>query len=549
MAFSAGGSQPGTGSITAYEWRSNGTVISNLPVFNFPFAAASHTITLKVTNSAGLSSTATATIVVTESATGTPKAVIFMNGGGKSGGNGSTLNYTVLPGGSISMSLDGSGSTPGSGTLATYEWRSNGTIINNGKTFTFAFGVASHSITLKVTNSSGVSDIATATIVVAADTSAPQVSSVNPNPVPTFNADQNVQVLGSNFQTGLTVDVFNSVGSKIATLSGTQIQGVTPSSFTMVVSLGISPSTFGIEVVNPSGGRSPRFTFTTITPTPSVSSLNPATPPVVNGNQNVQVSGGNFQSGLTVDVFNSAGTKLGTLSGTQVLNVTPNSFTMVVNLGSVAGTFGIEVVNPSGGRSSRFTFSTQATGPTVSSVSPSPVPTFNANQNVQVFGSNFQTNLTVDIFNSGGAKIATLSGTQVLNVTGTSFTMVVNLGSSASTFGIEVVNPDGGRSPRFNFSTTAPSPAVGSISPNPVPVVNGNQNVQVFGSNFQFNLTVDVFNSGGTKVGTLSGTQVLNVTPTSFTMVINLGSTASTFGIEVVNPSGGRSPRFTFSTR
>ena len=126
--------------------------------------------------------------------------------------------------------------------------------------------------------------------------------------------------------------------------------------------------------------------------------------------------------------------------------------------------------------------------------------------------------------------------------------MVVNLGSSAGSFGIEVVNPDGGRSARFTFSAIAPNPSLSSISPNPVPVFNGNQNVQVFGSNFQFNLTVDVFNSGGTKIGTLSGSQILNVTPTSFTMVINLGSSAGTFGIEVVNPNGGRSTRFTFST-
>jgi surface antigen len=376
----------------------------------------------------------------------------------------------------------------------------------------------------------------------------PTVTSISPNPVPTFNANQNVQVNGSNFQANLTVDVFNSGGTKISTLSGTQLLNVTSTSFTMVVNLGSSASSFGIEVVNPDGGRSTRFTFSTVAPAPSVSSISPSTPPVANGNQNVQVFGGNFQSGLTVDVFNGAGTKLGTLSGTQILNVTPTSFTMVVNLGSAAGSFGIEVVNPNGGRSSRFNFSTQATGPAVSSISPNPVPTFNSNQNVQVFGSNFQSNLTVDVFNSGGSKLATLSGSQVLNVTSTSFTMVVNLGSSASSFGIEVVNPDGGRSSRFNFSTTAFNPSVSSISPNPVPVFNGNQNVQVFGGSFQSGLIVDVFNGSGTKVGTLSGTQILNVTPTSFTMVINLGSTASTFGIEVVNPNGGRSARFSFTT-
>lgn len=190
----------------------------------------------------------------------------------------------------------------------------------------------------------------------------------------------------------------------------------------------------------------------------------------------------------------------------------------------------------------------QTSQPQVSSISPNPVQTFNADQNMQVSGANFQQGLTVDVFNSAGAKLATLSGSQVQNVLANSFTMVVSLGSSPNTFGIEVVNPDGGRSQRFGFSTTAPAPSVSSLNPTPVPVVNADQSVQVSGNNFQFNLTVDVFNSGGTKLATLSGTQVLGVTPTSFTMKVNLGSAPGSFGIEVVNPSGGRSSRFTFST-
>ena len=173
MLFNGSGSQPGTGSITNYEWRSNGTVISNLSSFNYPFAAASHTITLKVTNSAGLSNTATATILVSQSNATAPKAVIFMSGAGQSGGNGSTLNYTVSAGGTVNMTFNGSSSTPGTGTITAREWRSNGTIINTGSTFSFAFGPATHVITLKVTNSSGVSDTATATIVVASSTTGP----------------------------------------------------------------------------------------------------------------------------------------------------------------------------------------------------------------------------------------------------------------------------------------------------------------------------------------------------------------------------------------
>ena len=100
--------------------------------------------------------------------------------------------------------------------------------------------------------------------------------------------------------------------------------------------------------------------------------------------------------------------------------------------------------------------------------------------------------------------------------------------------------------------TVAPAaqpPTVSSINPSSPPVVNGNQNVGVNGNYFQPNLTVDVFNNGGSKIGTLSGSQIQNVAATSFTMVVNLGASAGSFGIEVVNPDGKRSGRFTFSTR
>ena len=70
--------------------------------------------------------------------------------------------------------------------------------------------------------------------------------------------------------------------------------------------------------------------------------------------------------------------------------------------------------------------------------------------------------------------------------------------------------------PRLAFTPQASTPTVSSISPNPVPTFNGNQNVSVTGSNFQAGLVVDVINSSGMKLATLSGSQMLNVTPSSF---------------------------------
>jgi hypothetical protein len=67
FTFDASRSEPGAGSaITAYEWQSNGAPISTLQTFDFALDEGEFLITLKVTNSAGLSETASATIIVTE---------------------------------------------------------------------------------------------------------------------------------------------------------------------------------------------------------------------------------------------------------------------------------------------------------------------------------------------------------------------------------------------------------------------------------------------------------------------------------------------------
>ncbi len=632
MNFNASGSQPGGGSIQSYEWRSNATVISNASSFAFPFAAASHTITLKVTNTAGLSNTATATIIVTENTASSPQAVISMSGTGQTGTNGQTLNYTVAPGGSVSMALNGSGSQPGTGTNTAYEWRSNGTVISNLSSFNFLFGPASHTITLKVTNSVGLTNTATATIVVSSVSAAPHINSVSPNPLPGSNnpqtltingsgfsssstvtlrsptqtypnqattsitptqivmpvnlgttaaqwtvevldqgaasgqfafqvsgastlqvssispasptrsgSDQNVVVNGSGFQAGLTVSVFVP-GGGTATLSGSQIQGVTPTSFTMIATLNV-PGTYGIRVNNPGGGQSNTFNFTTQAPTVSIGSISPSSPTRSGSDQNVIVSGSGFQSGLTVTVFVPGG-GTATLSGSQIQSVTASSFAMVVTL-NVAGTYGIRVNNPDGSQSNTFNFTTQDPTVSISSVSPSSPTRSDSNQNVQVFGSNFQSGLTVTVLIPGGGT-ATLSGSQIQSVTSGAFTMVVTL-NVAGQYGIRVNNPGGGQSNTFNFNVQSANPAISSVTPSSPTRSDSNQNVQVFGNNFQSGLTVTVFIPGG-GTATLSGSQIQSVTSASFTMVVTLNVTGQ-YGIRVNNPGGGQSNTFNFNVQ
>jgi hypothetical protein len=67
LSLDASRSLPGTGStITAYEWQSNGIAVSTQPAFSIELDEGTFVVSLRVTNSAGLSHTAIATIEIAE---------------------------------------------------------------------------------------------------------------------------------------------------------------------------------------------------------------------------------------------------------------------------------------------------------------------------------------------------------------------------------------------------------------------------------------------------------------------------------------------------
>jgi hypothetical protein len=241
-------------------------------------------------------------------------------------------------------------------------------------------------------------------------------------------------------------------GGGTGTLSGSQIQSVTSTSFVMVINFNGNPGAYGVRVNNPGGAQSNTFNFTVQPPPPPnpvINSISPANPVGSCGNQTICVFGSGFQFGLTVTVTfpNGGGT---TLSGSQIQNVTPTSFCILITLNG-AGTWCIRVNNPGGQQSSVFCFTVQTASPHITSISPSSPPATVGNQNVDVFGSNFQSGLTVTVFFPGGGS-GTLSGSQILNVACTSFRMVINFNGNPGNYGIRVNNPNGQQSNTFNFN-------------------------------------------------------------------------------------------------
>ncbi|MGH9847384.1 MAG: alpha/beta fold hydrolase, partial [Blastocatellia bacterium] len=188
----------------------------------------------------------------------------------------------------------------------------------------------------------------------------PVIRGISPaSPVAT-RGNQNVTVNGSNFLSGLTVTVFFPSGST-GTLSGAQIQNVTATSFTMVIDFNGNPGSYGIRVNNPNNRQSTTFNFTAqpVPLDPVIIGITPSSPIATRGDQNVQVNGNNFQSGLSVTAFfPSGGARV--LSGTQIRNLSSMSFTLVIDFNGNPGSYSIQVSNPNGRLSNQFGFTVSA---------------------------------------------------------------------------------------------------------------------------------------------------------------------------------------------
>jgi hypothetical protein len=165
ISFNGTASQAGTGALT-YAWFYNNNSLTTQPSFTANFGPGTYVMMLRVTNGAGLTASASATITIT--ATIPPTAAFTISGGGKTGANGQTLTYTVPRNGSVSITFNAGASRVGSAPIASYLWQSNGTTISTNASFTYTFGTPSNNITLRVTDTNGQSSTATAVILVKA---------------------------------------------------------------------------------------------------------------------------------------------------------------------------------------------------------------------------------------------------------------------------------------------------------------------------------------------------------------------------------------------
>src|SRR5208283_2881675 len=146
------------------------------------------------------------------------------------------------------------------------------------------------------------------------------------------------------------------------------------------------------------------------------------------------------------------------------------------------GTWTVMVVNPGGLSSAAFGFTVSAAGPTVTSVSPNPVPGSSSAQQLTINGSNFVSGATLTYHDPQGNSYPGHSTTFVNS--GQLIDPAFNDANDGGTWTVMVVNPGGLSSAAYSFSVSAAGPTVTSVSPNPVPGSSSAQQLTINGSNF-----------------------------------------------------------------
>ena len=364
-----------------------------------------------------------------------------------------------------------------------YAWAvTGGNVSGSGAivTWTAPSSVGGYTGTCTVTSTVGLS--ATGSILLQVSNS-PLTSSISPTSGTVGVTQFTVNGSGATLSGGVTATI--TLPNTTTTTSHTTANGSGQYSFGPFTESATGVYT-EIDSDDKTGGKSLPFSWTVSASTavPTITSVTPNPVPGSNSAQQITINGSNFQSGATLTYHDPQGNSYPGHSSTFV-----NSGQLLdpaFNDASDAGTWTVTVVNPGGQSSTAFNFTVSASTavPTVTSVSPNPVPGSNSAQKITINGSNFQSGATLTYHDPQGNSYPGHSSTFVNS--GQFLDPAFNDASDAGTWTVTVVNPGGQSSTAFNFTVSASTavPTITSVTPNPVPGSNSAQKITINGSNF-----------------------------------------------------------------
>ena len=136
-----------------------------------------------------------------------PVAQFSMSSQGKTAYENETLNLTVSPGGTATVSFSAERSYDPDGQIVSYVWKISGTQVSTFRDFTFGLGKGTHQIFLTVKDDDGLESSVGGTVVVTeGPPEGPKIDYINPTQIIAGTFD--LEVYGENFDNGAVDQVY-----------------------------------------------------------------------------------------------------------------------------------------------------------------------------------------------------------------------------------------------------------------------------------------------------------------------------------------------------
>ena len=194
-------------------------------------------------------------------------------------------------------------------------------------------------------------------------------------------------------------------------------------------------------------------------------------------------------------------------------------------------------------------------GPTAKSAlwsTTNPMTGSTANQIITIKGSGFLsgTGLRV-VVGYTGSTATTLSGGQIAFVDSTQILALINVGTTARTWTVQVVNPNGLASGNASLQVVAPPPppVIASLTPNPMTRSAAAQTLTINGAGFQTGSALRVVLTTTGSSSTLQGAAITSASASQIKVTVNAGTTVRTWTVQVVNPNGTASNSATLTVK
>jgi hypothetical protein len=355
----------------------------------------------------------------------------------------------------------------------------------------------------------------------------PTIDTLSPSTTVAGSGGFTLTITGTNFVNGSVVR-WNGSPRTTTFVSSTRLEAAIPASDI------VTAGTANVTVFNPApgGGESGAATFTITNPSPTISSISPATAVAGSGGFTLTITGTNFVNGSVVR-WNGIDRLTTFVSSTRLEAAIPASDV------ATAGTANVTVFNPApgGGTSNTATFTITNPSPTITTISPATAVAGSGGFTLTITGTNFVNSAKVR-WNGSDRPTTFVSSTQLTAAIPASDV------ATAGTANVTVFNPapGGGTSNTATFTITNPLPTISSISPATVVTGSGGFTLTITGTNF-VNSSVVRWNGSDRPTTFVSSTQLTAAIPASDV------ATAGTANVTVFNPApgGGESGAVTFT--